>query len=147
MHNIIAEPTTQIIHVATGLKTHKVVDIQHINSDDDSRTQHHKAVGFDRMHNILDLSNIEVTHHVHGCNMTINKHLRERKQTRNLKYRWYCNRPVTASVRNWSRGPENIGKTWQPELLDNGAVIQNHVYWCIDHCNLGMPRLCNHTES
>lgn len=123
-------------HVAIGLKTHKVVDIQHINGNDDNCSQRHEAVGFDRMYESLDLSNIKVAHHVHDRNMTINKRLRERKQARNSNDRWHCTRPITAGVKKIGQGAQkNIGKTWHPELSDKGAAIRNHVYWCMDNCN------------
>ena len=65
-------------HIAIGLRTHKVLDIQHINREDDICTQRHEAVGFDRMYQNLDESNLEVAVHVHDRNMTINKRLRDR---------------------------------------------------------------------
>lgn len=135
-------------HVALGLKTHKVVDIQHINRDDDTCTQRHEAVGFDRMYQHFDVNNIKVSHHVHDRNMSINKRLRERKEARNSNDRWHCTRPITAAVKKIGQGAQkNIGKTWHPDLSDKGAAIRNHVYWCIDHCNGDAQTLRNLIES
>jgi hypothetical protein len=72
-------------HVAIGLRTHKVIDIKHINCDDNSCTEHHEALGFDHMYNNFDLSNIKIAHHVQNRNMTINKRLCERKQDQEIK--------------------------------------------------------------
>lgn len=104
-------------HIAIGLRTHKVLDIQHINRDDDICTQRHEAVGFDRMYQNLDESNLEVAVHVHDRNMTINKRLRDRKRAKNSNDRWHCTRPITAGVKKIGQGAqENIGKTWHPEF-------------------------------
>lgn len=61
-------------HIAIGLKTHKVVDIQHVNRDGNGCTQRHKAAGFYRKYSSLDPSNIKVAHHVHDRIMWENKH-------------------------------------------------------------------------
>ena len=124
-------------HVAIGMQTHKVVDIQHINRKDDNCTQRHEVMGFDRMYADFAANGIKVTHHAHDRNMSINKRLREGKQAKNSNDRWHCTRAVTSNVKKMGACTKAIvwGKTWHPQLADKSAVLRNHVYWCMDHCN------------
>ena len=87
-------------HVAIGLRSHRVVDIQHINRKDDHCTQRHEVVGFDRMYAVFDIHNIKVSHHIHDRNFSINKRLRERAQAINANDRWHCTKPIPRAVQN-----------------------------------------------
>lgn len=122
-------------HVALGMNTHKVVDIQHVNKKDDTWSQRHEVFGFEKMYQNFATSNITVKNHVHDRNASINKRLRERGQAKNCNDRWHCTRPITAGLRKIGQGAKkNMGKTWHPQLSDKGSLLRNHVYWAMDNC-------------
>ena len=123
-------------HVTLGLRSHKVVDIQHITRDQEPCSQKHEVVGFERMYENFSRDNIHVGTHVHDRNMSINKRIREGKMARNANDRWHCTRPISGGIRKIAQGAKkNEGKTWHPQLADKGSALRNHIYWCMDHCD------------
>ena len=57
-----AEKTITTDHVEIGLVGYKVVDIQHITRTEDSCSQRHEAVGFERMYADFEQHGITVAH-------------------------------------------------------------------------------------
>lgn len=129
-------------HVSLGMKTHKVVDIQHVNKTDDRVSQRHETIGVSRMYDDFDKCNINVDVHVHDNNASINKAIRSRVGTTNCNERWHATRPITAGLRKIGQGAKkNENKTWHPELGDKGALVRNHVYYALDHCDGSATKL------
>jgi hypothetical protein len=130
-------------HVALGVRTHKVINIQHINKDDERCSQKHELVGFERMYKDFEENNVNVMNHVHDRNLSVNKRLKQKGTVKNTNDRWHCTRPITSGLRKIGQGAKrNAGKTWHPELTDKGKLLRNHVYWAMEHCNKDPVKLC-----
>ncbi len=49
---------------------------------------------------------------------------------------WHAARPVTKGIKKIGAGAKKyLGKSWHPHLVDKGALVRNHLYWAMDHCD------------
>lgn len=136
-------------HVALGVKTHKVVDIQHVTKEDDHVSQRHEKVGVARMYAEFERQDINVDVHVHDNNSSVNKFIREKEgDTRNCNERWHATKPITRELNKIGLGAQKWeGIKWHIQLQDKGLLIRNHVYWALDHCNDNVETLRGHIDN
>ena len=52
-------------HIATGQKTHKIVDVQHPTKLEETSSQKHEALGCRKMYDDFDRNGIQVKSHAH----------------------------------------------------------------------------------
>ncbi|MEW8546818.1 MAG: hypothetical protein AB2693_25165 [Candidatus Thiodiazotropha sp.] len=122
-------------HVALGLHTHKVVNIQHIDKEQERSTQRHETLGCEKMYEDFERQNVKVNIHVHDRNMSVNKSIKAKDNVRNCNERWHATKPISQGMKKISSGAnKNKGRTWHPQLADKGARLRNHMYYAIDNC-------------
>ena len=136
-------------HLALGQLSHKIVDVQHITKDDDTCSQRHEALGFDRMYQSFDGAGIKVQDHSHDRNATINNKIKtSRPETNNSNDRWHATKGITAAIRKIGTGAKKRqGIEWHPQLADKGSLIKTHFYWAMDNCNNSHEKLKENLES
>lgn len=122
-------------HVALGQYTHKVINIQHINKEEDRCTQRHETIGCEKMYEDFQRQGVAVNIHAHDRNLSVNKSIKAKENVKNCNERWHAAKPVTQGIKKISSGAnKNRGRTWHPELADKGARLRNHIYYAIDNC-------------
>ena len=122
-------------HVALGQYTHKVINMQHIDKEQERCTQKHETIGCEQMYEDFQRQDITVSVHSHDRNLSVNKVIRGKDGVQNCNERWHATKPVTMGIKKISSGArKNQGKTWHPELSDKGSRVRNHLYYAIDNC-------------
>ncbi|KAH3711129.1 hypothetical protein DPMN_070629 [Dreissena polymorpha] len=126
-------------HVALGMYSHKVVNIQHITKTQDSCTQRHETIGCEDMYRDFKRQNINVNIHSHDRNQSVNKSIRNKDNVQNCNERWHAAKSIMPGIKKISSGAQkNMGVTWHPELSDKGARLRNHIFYSLDNCK-GCP--------
>ena len=122
-------------HVAIGQYTHKVINMQHIDKQQERCTQKHETIGCEQMYDDFERHGISVNVHSHDRNLSVNKVIRTKNGVKNCNERWHATKPVTMGIKKIASGAQkNKGKTWHPELSDKGSRVRNHMYYAIDNC-------------
>ena len=122
-------------HVALGQYTHKVINMQHIDKEQERCTQKHETIGCEQMYEDFKRQDITVSVHSRDRNLSVNKVIRGKDGVQNCNERWHATKPVTMGIKKISSGArKNQGKTWHPELSDKGSRVRNHLYYAIDNC-------------
>ena len=63
-------------HVAIGQYTHKVMNMQHIDKQQERCTQKHETIGCEQMYDDFERHGISVNVHSHDRNLSVNKVIR-----------------------------------------------------------------------
>jgi hypothetical protein len=122
--------------MALGQLTHRVVDYQHVTKLDDNCSQRHEMVGCCKMYDKFQDRGTKIANHIHDRNVSINKLVKTKINTRNSNEKWHAAKGITTQIKKITIGKQtNIGKTWHPQLVGKGALLRNHAYWAMDQCN------------
>ena len=69
-------------------------------------------------------------------NLSINKFIRESRDSVNQNDTWHCVKAMKTSLTKISAGTlHDKGKTWSFQLTDKVETVATHVHWCIRNCN------------
>ncbi len=117
--------------VCLGEKTHKVLRVETISTEDDPISQRHEILGVRRIYDYLDNKGCTVVSHAHDNNASVTAYVRdERKPTRNSKDTWHATKGIARDFKKISSGPQMKAHiTWHPELSDKAGSFKTHCFW------------------
>lgn len=120
--------------VAIGENSHKVIDCVHVTKAQDPVSQRHEKFGTVKIYDHLAEQDVSIKVHSHDRNLSINKFVKDTRETTNQNDLWHAVKSLKKSINNISAGTKKSeGWTWSEQLIDKTEPIATHVHWAIRH--------------
>lgn len=115
--------------------SHKVIDCVHVTKAQDPVSQRHEKFGTVKIYDHLAEQDVSIKVHSHDRNLSINKFVKDTRETTNQNDLWHAVKSLKKSINNISAGTKKSeGWTWSEQLIDKTEPIATHVHWAIRHC-------------